>query len=99
MELADALGLHHVVVNVAHGDGVDGADGVGEGGKTDAMRRFTVHTYTGSSDSVGGTVYSGCCNNTTTAAAEAATTELPQHGDCALPAATVAVCAFQGNAT
>ena len=32
MELADALGLHHVVVNVAHGDGVDGADGVGEGG-------------------------------------------------------------------
>ena len=32
MELADALGLHHVVVNVAHGDGVDGTDGVVEGG-------------------------------------------------------------------
>ena len=30
MELADALGLHHVVVNVAHGDGV-GGDGVGVG--------------------------------------------------------------------
>ena len=28
MELADALGLHHVVVNVAHGDGVGGV-GVG----------------------------------------------------------------------
>ena len=28
MELADALGLHHVVVDVAHGDGVGGG-GVG----------------------------------------------------------------------
>ena len=29
MELADALGLHHVVVDVAHGDGVGGG-GVGD---------------------------------------------------------------------
>ena len=41
MELADALGLHHVVVNVAHGDGVGDGDGVGVGVGVRSLARIS----------------------------------------------------------